>query len=36
MEAASLCCFFLINPLFLADAADGATKPDANIDRHSI
>jgi hypothetical protein len=27
---------FLIDSLFLADAADGAAKTDANIDGHSL
>ena len=34
VEAATLRCLFLIDLLLLANAADGTTKPDANIERH--
>jgi hypothetical protein len=34
MKCTSLRSFFLGNPLFLADSADGTAKPDADIGRH--
>jgi hypothetical protein len=34
VQAATLCRLFLIDLLFLADATDCATKPDADIERH--
>jgi hypothetical protein len=36
VQPASLCGFFLIDLLFLADATDSATKPDANIYWHWV
>ena len=34
VQPATLCGFFLIDFLFLADAADGTAKSDANVERH--
>jgi hypothetical protein len=34
MEATSLCCFLLINSQLLANATNGPTKPNADIERH--
>jgi len=34
VQPAPLRSLFLIDPQFLADATDGAAKPDANIERH--
>ncbi len=36
VQPASLRCFLLIDALFLADAANGTAKSDANIDGHSL
>jgi hypothetical protein len=36
MQSATLRRLFLVDPLFLADATDGAAKSDAYIDEHSL
>ena len=36
VQAAPLRCLFLIDSLLLADATNGAAKPDVNFDGHSL
>jgi len=36
VQAASFCRLFLIDVLDLANAADGAAKADANVERHEL